>query len=109
MRRTSIVLLAVALAAASVWAQAPKPQTPAPQAGAPAERPSPAGRGAAPPPIEPPGFTYHAEGRRDPFVSLLRRGAGTRGATAAGARPAGLGGRGRGITLRGTVRSREAS
>jgi Tfp pilus assembly protein PilP len=57
--------------------------------------------------IEPPGFAYVPEGRRDPFVSLLRRGSDTR-AAASGTRPSGLGGLGaEEITLRGTVKSRE--
>lgn len=57
--------------------------------------------------VEPAGFTYSIEGRRDPFVSLLRRGAET-GASAGGVRSLGLGGLAVGeITLRGTMRSRE--
>ena len=83
-------------------------------------RPSPAGQGpasaaAAPSPqdgateqlVEPPGFAYTPEGRRDPFVSLLRRGADGRGGSTT-VRPAGLAGLGVGeVTLRGTMRSRE--
>ena len=49
---------------------------------------TPAAAGAA----EPQGFTYNPEGRRDPFVSLVRRGVEPLGA--AGRRPAGLGGLG---------------
>jgi Tfp pilus assembly protein PilP len=57
--------------------------------------------------IEPPGFAYVPEGRRDPFISLLRRGSDSR-AVASGSRPSGLGGLGADeITLRGTVRSRD--
>jgi Tfp pilus assembly protein PilP len=57
--------------------------------------------------IEPPGFTYVPEGRRDPFISLLRRGSDSR-AAASGTRPSGLGGLGaEEITLRGTIRSRD--
>jgi Tfp pilus assembly protein PilP len=53
------------------------------------------------------GFTYDPEGRRDPFVSLVRRGTATRDGTL-GARPAGLAGlEVAEVTLRGTVRSRE--
>ena len=56
--------------------------------------------------IEPPGFAYNPEGRWDPFVSLLRRGADPRGTPAA--RPAGLAGLAVGeATLKGTVRSRD--
>ena len=57
--------------------------------------------------IEPTGFTYSIDGRRDPFISLLRRGVET-SASPAGARPLGLGGLVVGeITLRGTMRSHE--
>jgi len=48
-------------------------QAPAPVA-APAAQSKPAQPEAAPAPLEAPGFTYNSEGRRDPFVSLLRRG-----------------------------------
>jgi Tfp pilus assembly protein PilP len=108
MWRTSIPLLAIALASNALGAQAPSPQASAPQgAAAQAPSPAPAGREAAPPPIEPPGFTYNPERRRDPFVSLLRRGTATGGGTA-GARAAGLAGlEVAEVTLRGTVRSRE--
>lgn len=57
--------------------------------------------------VEPTGFAYTPEGRRDPFVSLLRRGSSTR-ASAPSLRPPGLGGLSvEEITLRGTVRNRE--
>jgi Tfp pilus assembly protein PilP len=77
---------------------------PAPEGQAPAEQ-APAGQA----PIEPPGFTYNPEGRRDPFVTLLRRGTTTtRGVGATGVRPVGLAGLETAeVTLRGTVRSRE--
>ncbi len=86
------------------------PQTPAaPAAGA--QTPAPAGQAPAAealPPLEPPGFTYNPEGRRDPFVSLVRRGATTARGGPTGARPAGLAGLETAeVTLRGTVRSRE--
>jgi Tfp pilus assembly protein PilP len=89
-------------------------QTPSPaQSPSPAQTPA-AGRGSkadAQPNtvqlIEPPGFAYVPEGRRDPFISLLRRGSDSR-AAASGTRPSGLGGLGADeITLRGTLRSRE--
>jgi Tfp pilus assembly protein PilP len=103
------------------------PQTPAPPApGDTKQTPAPAAMGAPPvpagtppatdaqppaaeAPIEPPGFTYNPEGRRDPFVSLLRRGSTTpRGGVGAAARPGGLAGLETAeVTLRGTVRSRE--
>jgi type IV pilus assembly protein PilP len=56
---------------------------------------------------EPAGYTYHPEGRRDPFVSLLRRAAETpRGP--AGARAPGLAGLGAGeVSLKGTMQARD--
>lgn len=116
--RTSLWLLVIALASTSLAAQPPSQPSPAPQApasagqapqgrGAEPAPPAPAGRGATSPPTESPGFTYAPEGRRDPFVSLMRRGTGTRGGTV-GARPAGLAGlEVAEVTLRGTVRSRD--
>lgn len=94
----TIALLAIALASTSLAAQSEAPS---------AAQPAPAGREAAPSPTEPAGFTYNPEGRRDPFVSLMRRGA-TRGSGTGASRPAGLAGlEVAEITLRGTVRSRE--
>ena len=63
---------------------APAPATPAP--GAPGQ-PAPAAPGAVPPSVG--AYTYRAEGRRDPFVSLVGRGNDTR---PAGSRPAGVAG-----------------
>ena len=79
-------------------AKAPAPAPAAPAATAPADA------AATDPLIEPKGFTYSIEGRRAPFISLLRRGVETSAASAG--RPAGLGGLGVSeITLRGTIRS----
>jgi Tfp pilus assembly protein PilP len=51
----------------------------------------------------PQGYTYNPEGRRDPFVSLLRRGAET---TPTGKRAAGLAGLATAeVSLRGTLKS----
>ena len=73
------------------------PQTPAAQAPAPAK----------PNPLEPTGYTYDPEGRRDPFVSLVRRGTESEGAVVAGARPAGLAGMSTNeVVLVGTLRGR---
>jgi Tfp pilus assembly protein PilP len=135
--RTGFVIVAAALAAVPAWAQGPAAidaargarteieqasqgnPTPPQRGGQSASPPSAApasgqGAPAAAPPaggetlIEPPGFTYNPEGRRDPFVSLLRRGTTTRGAAGASARPSGIAGLETGeVTLRGTVRSRE--
>ena len=92
-------------------ASAGRGQTPpAPAQGA-AAAPAAQGQPAAPapPPIETQGFTYNPEGRRDPFVSLLRGGgAMASGGGSQGARPAGLAGLGvNEVTLRGTVQSRD--
>lgn len=110
---------AAAQAPAPKTAQPPAPggakQTPAPPATGAQPSPSdaPPATAAQPPaaeaPIEPPGFTYNPEGRRDPFVSLVRRGATTtRTGVSAAARPGGLAGLETAeVNLRGTVRSRE--
>jgi Tfp pilus assembly protein PilP len=56
---------------------------------------------------EPQGYTYNAEGRRDPFVSLLRSGADLQ-PLPAGARPPGLAGLGTAeVTLKGTMQGRD--
>jgi type IV pilus assembly protein PilP len=69
-----IVLLATGAAVAQT-PQAAAPAATSATAGAPAQTPA---KGAAPDAkadaAEPQGFTYNPEGRRDPFVSLLRRG-----------------------------------
>jgi Tfp pilus assembly protein PilP len=99
-------------------AEAQKPAQPATEAqtaappAAGAQTPAPAGQAPAAealPPLDPPGFTYNPEGRRDPFVSLLRRGGATAaGGGATGSRPPGLAGLGvNEVTLRGTVQSRD--
>ena len=69
-----------------------------------AETTTPAAQGAAVKAVEPVGFAYKPEGRRDPFVSLADRGSDIR----VGPRPAGLAGLGATeVTLRGTLRSRD--
>jgi Tfp pilus assembly protein PilP len=90
------------------------PKTPAP-APAPAAAPAPAPAAAAPAPqqatpspsgpqLEPQGFTYDPAGRRDPFVSLVRRGTNTQKPTLGGARGPGLAGLESGeINLKGTI------
>ena len=53
------------------------------------------------------GYNYHSEGRRDPFVSLLRRAADVQRGPA-GARPNGLGGLTAGeVNLKGILRGRD--
>jgi Tfp pilus assembly protein PilP len=55
--------------------------------------------------LEPRGFTYNPEGRRDPFVTLQRRGSDERGANR-GSRPSGLSGISTSeVSLRGTMKS----
>lgn len=93
-----LLLLATLFAAVNttvMWAQTPAPAAqPAPAPATPAAEP------------ESPGFTYNPEGRRDPFVSLLRRGGTGLGPTIGGARPAGLGGLETAeVTLKGTIQS----
>jgi Tfp pilus assembly protein PilP len=80
-----VALLAVAVPAA---AQAPA-RTPAAKA-APNAAP-PAQTRPELPPLEPQGYTYDAGGRRDPFVSLIRRGVDARSG-ASTVRPSGLAG-----------------
>ena len=88
-----------------------KPATAAPAVPStppPAVQPAPGTPAGAPDPlIEPAGFAYEQDGRRDPFISLLRRGTDSRSG-ASGSRPAGLAGLGADeVTLRGTLRSRD--
>jgi Tfp pilus assembly protein PilP len=57
--------------------------------------------------VAPQGFSYSPEGRRDPFVNLLRRGSGVDTSANTGPRPAGLKGLAAGeVTLKGTMASR---
>jgi len=101
MVRTGLVVLALAVAASVSAQDHPAPATAQPPA-APGQPPS------SPSPQEPQGFTYKPEGRRDPFMSLMRRGITSQRGAIAGPRPAGLAGLGAGeVTLRGTVKSRE--
>jgi hypothetical protein len=102
------LLIMCALAVASVVA-AQQPAPPAqPSAAQPPSGSQPQGGSAAPAqPAAPgasPGYSYDAQGRRDPFVSLLRRGADP---GKAGNRPAGLPGLLIGeVTVKGIVRDR---
>ena len=95
-------ILAFVLAVAFVFATpnvvgAQAPASPPPAAPAPAA-PAPAG-----PQLEPQGYTYDPQGRRDPFVTLLRRGSDVQRPTL-GARPSGLAGLETSeVTLKGTV------
>jgi Tfp pilus assembly protein PilP len=111
MRTLSLTFVGCSLVATLAHAQAAPPATPAPAAPAAAAAPAPqrpqtvAEKAASA--AEPQGFTYNAEGRRDPFVSLLRRGADSR----ANSGPKGSGIAGLGVaevSLRGTVVSQGA-
>lgn len=95
--------LTVLLATGAALAQTPQPAAPgAPAAQAPAKDHA---ADAKPDAVEPQGFSYNPEGRRDPFVSLLRRGADS----AQTKRAAGLGGLGTAeVSLRGIVLSQGA-
>ena len=97
-----IAVVCAVMAAAPLAAQhAPQPAAAQPAAAQPAPGAPQATNAAAPP--APPSYSYDGAGRRDPFVSLLRRGTETSGAT----RPKGLSGLAIGeITVKGIVRDR---
>jgi Tfp pilus assembly protein PilP len=81
------------------------PAEPATQAAPATATPPPAAPAAAGPALEPQGYTYHPEGRRDPFTSLLLRGSQLQNPTL-GARAAGLSGLETSeVTLKGTIAS----
>jgi type IV pilus assembly protein PilP len=108
MRTLSLVVIGVSLVATLAHAQAAPPASPAPAPAAPAAAAQPPQIPAekAQSAVEPQGFTYNPEGRRDPFVSLLLRGTDNRNA---GTKIAGLGGLGTSeVSLRGTVASQGA-
>jgi Tfp pilus assembly protein PilP len=104
------LVLSIGLLTTGVLAQSPAPSTVASVAAT--VRPPTGATGAAATPaiqapaLEPQGYTYNPDSRRDPFVSLMRRGADTQ-RVAAATRPAGLAGLSSGeITLKGVVASR---
>lgn len=103
--RAALLALAV-LVPAALAAQAPAPEPPAAPA-TPAPGQGAQGRQAPVVALEPQGFDYDPDGRRDPFVSLVRRGAdASRSAT--GSRPAGLAGLEIAeVTLKGTLQNRD--
>jgi Tfp pilus assembly protein PilP len=83
MMRITLLILAVALLAAPVSGQAPSPNPVAP-----ATATTPTNQV---PSLEPQGYEYNPAGRRDPFISLVRRTTQATG-TSANPRPTGLGG-----------------
>lgn len=98
MRITVFIFAALLLAATPLHGQTPA-APPAPQ-----KTTTPAPATAT---LEPHGYTYDPAGRRDPFISLVRRTT-EAGGTSANPRPRGLGGLGIGeITMRGVVKGRE--
>jgi type IV pilus assembly protein PilP len=113
MRTLSLTFIGFTLIATLAHAQAAPPAaTPAAPAAAPAA--PVAGTAAAEAPAaddkpsaaEPQGYTYNPEGRRDPFVSLLRRGLESRNS---GTKMAGIGGLGTSeVSLRGVLTSEGA-
>ena len=100
-RQLTIVAVLVLASICAQPAQATPPGSSAAVPASPVTAPQPA----AVPPLEPQGYTYNPHGRRDPFVSLTRRGADSQ-RTVTGARAAGLAGLGVDeITLKGTLAS----
>lgn len=102
LRLVSFVVLGLVGLAPLAGAQAPVPPGPAPAGG----QTAPAGPATSATPVTPapvaPG--YRPEGRRDPFVTLIRRG--TDAAVTGGPKAPGLKGLGAGeVTLRGTIAS----
>ena len=97
-------------ASAAAPASAPKatpstPAAPVPQAAPATATPPPAAPAAAGPELEPQGYTYRPDGRRDPFTSLLMRGSQTQ-KPSVGSRAAGLSGLETSeVTLKGIIAS----
>ena len=104
------VTLWVVVCGCTVAAQTTPAKPPAPKAPASGAAQSPKGSAAAPStgsvPVDPQGYTYDPDGRRDPFVSLLRSGGGNTRPTL-GTRPPGLAGLSSSeVALKGTMQSR---
>jgi Tfp pilus assembly protein PilP len=97
MRSTLLIIGAAFLTATPVGGQAPAPAPVKPAVVTPAT---------AVPALEPQGYDYKPAGRRDPFVSLARRGSESLG-TSATARPTGIGGLSVDeIAMRGVIKGR---
>ena len=96
MRITLLIIAAAVLAAAPVSGQAPAPAPATPAAVTTPQVPA----------LEPQGYDYKPSGRRDPFVSLVRRTSEALG-TSATARPTGIAGLSVDeITMRGVFKGR---
>ena len=109
---TTPAIAQTAKAGAGTVPVAPLPTAPATTPAATATTPAdPATPGAAAPAstnsaVEPQGYTYDPQGRRDPFVSLLRRGSDVARTPAGTSRPNGLAGLETSeVTLKGTLAS----
>jgi Tfp pilus assembly protein PilP len=97
MRTTLLVLAAALLAAVPVSGQAAPATSPVAPATTTTSNPAP---------LEPQGYDYNPAGRRDPFISLVRRTTSVSGVSA-NPRPTGIGGLGvDDITMRGVVKGR---
>jgi Tfp pilus assembly protein PilP len=83
MMRALLISAALLLAAVPLRSQAPAAPKPATVVTTP-EKPVPA--------LDPQGYDYKPEGRRDPFISLVRRSSEGLGASVARVRPTGVGG-----------------
>lgn len=95
-RTIALTLTTVLLMASASLAQTPQAESSAPAEPAAVATPKTDA-------VEPRGYTYTPDGRRDPFVSLLRRGGET---PQTGARVSGLAGLGTAeVSLRGTLQS----
>jgi len=103
MRVTSLMFAATLLATTPVSGQAPAAGQAAPVAPAATTTPAP---GNPVPALEPQGYDYQPAGRRDPFISLVRRTTAVTGFSA-NPRPTGKGGLSVDeITMRGVVKGR---
>ena len=101
-----LTLLTIVLAGGAAYAQAPPAAAPAAAAATPAPAAAQTPAEQKPDAAEPQGFTYSPEGRRDPFVSLMQRGAES---APTGKRTSGLAGLGTAeVNLRGVLRSHGA-
>jgi len=100
MRITLLIIAAAFLAATPVGGQTPAP---APQKPAVVTTPS-----TPVPALEPQGYDYKPAGRRDPFISLVRRGSAESLGSSAALRPTGIAGLSvEEITMRGVLKGRE--